>query len=104
MNLQLDLGSLWTPKITQQKCLKALQEAEDLGSIAYVGALGSGKTWILCRAAIGLCLEYPGWRCLIGRFYGTDLRDTTMETFFTLVSQVEESLRAQVGEGVDPRI
>ena len=34
---------------------------------AYGGARGGGKSWALRRKLIGLCLRYPGIRCLIMR-------------------------------------
>ena len=35
--------------------------------IAYGGARGGGKSWALRRKLIGLCLNYPGIRCLLVR-------------------------------------
>ena len=35
--------------------------------IAYGGARGGGKSWALRRKLIGLCLHYPGIRCLLIR-------------------------------------
>ena len=38
---------------------------------AYGGARGGGKSWALRRKLVGLCLNYPGIRCLlIRRSYG----------------------------------
>ena len=34
---------------------------------AYGGARGGGKSWALRRKLIGLCLRYPGIRCLLVR-------------------------------------
>lgn len=75
-------------------------------SVAYVGALGSGKSWALCRAAIGLALTYPRMRILLGRHQSTDLRDTTKVTFFELITELEEKIKEQyppeVRESVPP--
>lgn len=39
--------------------------------IAYGGARGGGKSWALRRKLVGLCLNYPGIKCLlIRRTYG----------------------------------
>lgn len=35
--------------------------------IAYGGARGGGKSWALRRKLVGLCLRYPGIKCLIVR-------------------------------------
>lgn len=95
--MKLDLGTLWTPLPTQQSFLEAIRnvKVDAFASIAYVGALGSGKSWALCRAAIGLALSYPKIRILIGRHHSTDLRDTTQTTFFNLLQEVEDHVRAQ---------
>ena len=34
---------------------------------AYGGARGGGKSWALRRKLVGLCLNYPGCRCLLVR-------------------------------------
>lgn len=94
--MKLDLNALLpSPLLTQGKFLKAISacginEAHD---VAYVGALGSGKTWVLCRAAIGLALSYPKMRILLGRQHSTDLRITTQNTFFQLITKIEDGIR-----------
>ena len=40
---------------------------------AYGGARGGGKSWALRRKLIGLCLRYPGIRCLIVRISYAEL-------------------------------
>lgn len=67
-----------------------------MGQVAYVGSLGSGKTWAICRAALGLCLTRPGFKFLLGRFYATELRDTTQEEFFLMIAQIEELIAENV--------
>lgn len=95
--LQLDLNSLWKPLPTQSKFFTALSgcQPNEMRAVAYVGALGSGKSWALCRAAIGLALTYPKMRILLGRHHSTDLRDTTKVTFFELITELEDQIRAQ---------
>lgn len=104
MSLKLDLSSIWTPKPTQQRFLDAIRDAPDMGIIGYLGAFGSGKSWSLCRAALGLALEYPGIIQLIGRLHGTDLRDTTLKMFWELVADVEAELRRQAKGAAIPRL
>lgn len=95
--MNLDLSKLWTLLPTQEKFLKSISECKpnEMRSVAYVGALGSGKSWALCRTAIGLALSYPRMRILLGRHHSTDLRDTTKVTFFQLISELEEHIRNQ---------
>lgn len=96
----IDLGRIWTPLPTQSLYLDAITAAPDRGLVAYVGALGSGKSWSLCRAVIGLSLTNPGIRILVGRFLGTDLRDTTQAEFFEMMGRIEDEIRRQY-TGVD---
>jgi len=88
----LDLSQLSTPTPTQQKFFDAIRDAPEMGLVAYIGSLGSGKTWGLCQAAIGLSLTYPGIRILLGRYHSTDLRDTTQTEFFKCVAEIEDAL------------
>lgn len=101
--ITLDIGKLWTPLPTQQKCLDTLALAQPadpfVRMIDYTGSLGSGKSWYLCRAMIGLSLAYPGIKTLLGRFNYTELRDTTLVTFHTLVADLDEALRSQAPAG-----
>jgi hypothetical protein len=93
VNLTISLDDLWTPLPTQQAFLDAIKTAPPLTVPAYVGAVGSGKSSVVCRAALGLALAHPGVRGLLGRFNFTDLRDTTLTTFFDLVRVVESHVR-----------
>lgn len=100
--MKLDLNKIWTLLPTQEKFLKAISECpiNEMRAVAYVGALGSGKSWSLCRATIGLCLSYPGMRILVGRHHSTDLRDTTQVTFFNLINNLEEEIKKQYSEEI----
>mgnify|MGYP001612693362 CR=1 FL=1 len=94
--MKLDLNDLLPfPLPTQEKYLKAISECKinESREVAYVGALGSGKSWALCRAAIGLALSYPRMRILLGRQHGTDLRITTQTTFFEIITRIEDGIR-----------
>ncbi len=105
MRVDLSLDSVWQALPTQKKCLDVIAEAtpndDYVMTVDYTGALGSGKSWYLCRAMIGLCLGYPGIKTLLGRFNYTDLRDTTQATFFQLISELEDALRAQCPPGTE---
>lgn len=90
----LNLDDIWKPLPTQSEFLKAIAEATDGGQVGYVGSLGSGKSWVLCRAVIGLAFTNPGIRILVGRFLQTDLRDTTQAQFFEMIDMLEDRLRA----------
>jgi hypothetical protein len=48
----------------------------------FLGAWRSGKTYSGCKEALKQSMLYPNNRGLIGRKNFTDLRDTTMKTFF----------------------
>lgn len=90
---------MWDVKPTQAKFFDAIMTMEDMGLVAYVGSLGSGKTWSICRAAIGLAFANPGIKILVGRFFGTDLRDTTMAEFFKLIEKLEDAIKEQFPAG-----
>jgi PBSX family phage terminase large subunit len=49
---------------------------------AYVGSYRSGKSFAGCKEGIRQSMKWPRNVGLIGRAFGTDLRDTTMEVFF----------------------
>lgn len=94
-NQTINLSSLWQPKPTQVKFFDEILKSPDMGLVAYVGSLGSGKTWALCRSAIGMAFSYPGIKILVGRFYSTDLRDTTQAEFFKLIGELEETIKSK---------
>ena len=50
----------------------------------YIGAWRAGKSFAGCWEAIKMCMLYPGNRGLIGRKDYSDLRETTMKTFFEI--------------------
>lgn len=47
-----------------------------------VGGMNAGKTIVLCRKIIDYLLKYPGFRQLIIRKIGAQMRDTVMTTFY----------------------
>lgn len=48
----------------------------------WQGGFGAHKSTTICAGAIELCMLYPKNRWLIGRQHFTDLKDSTMNTFF----------------------
>ena len=46
---------------------------------AYGGARGGGKSWALRRKLVGLCLRYPGVRCLLVRRSYAELKSNHVE-------------------------
>ncbi len=48
---------------------------------AYGGARGGGKSWALRRKLVGLCLRYPGIKCLIVRRSYDELADNHVKPF-----------------------
>ncbi len=50
---------------------------------AYGGARGGGKSWALRRKLVGLCLRYPGIKCLIIRRTYDELADNHVGPFLT---------------------
>ena len=46
---------------------------------AYGGARGGGKSWALRRKLVGLCLKYPGIRCLLVRRSYAELKSNHVE-------------------------
>jgi hypothetical protein len=92
--VNVELDRLWTPTPTQASYLDAVYAGGSGDIIIYIGSLGAGKTWVLCRALLGLAVEYPGIHMLLGRFHASELRDTTLKTFFGLVNDVERANQA----------
>lgn len=48
---------------------------------AYGGARGGGKSWALRRKLVGLCLNYPGCRCLLVRRSISELKANHVRPF-----------------------
>jgi hypothetical protein len=54
--------------------------------VLFGGSAGGGKSWLGCLWITTLCLQYPGIRCLIGRTVLQQLKLTTLNTLFDLLS------------------
>lgn len=57
--------------------------------ILYGGAAGGGKSAIGCLWLIECCQKYPGTRWLMGRSKLKTLKETTLNTFFELISTLD---------------
>lgn len=53
-------------------------------NICWNSGYGGGKTFALCLKSLILMLKFPGYRCALGRYKATELRRTTMQTFFKI--------------------
>lgn len=53
-------------------------------NILVNGGYGSGKTYVLCQKSIALLARFPGYRIAIGRYSNTELKRTTMQTFYKI--------------------
>jgi len=51
-------------------------------NILWVSGYGAGKTYAACQKAVALMCKFPGYRVAIGRDSYTELKRTTMQTFF----------------------
>lgn len=51
-------------------------------NIAWNSGYGAGKTYAACQKALALLCKFPGYRIAIGRYSATELRRTTIQTFF----------------------
>lgn len=51
-------------------------------NICFSGGFNNGKTWVGCLKTLTLCATFPKFRAVIARLKFTDLRKTTMQTFF----------------------
>jgi len=57
-------------------------------TVLFGGSAGGGKSWLGCLWITTLCLQYPGTRYLIGRAVLTQLKLTTLNTLFELLSSI----------------
>jgi hypothetical protein len=80
---RIDLWRRFRPTPSQEKFLRS-QAFGRLFSSGY----GSGKSSTGCREGIGWAVKYAGSRGLIGRQTATDLRDTTMVTFWKEMNHI----------------
>jgi phage terminase large subunit len=81
------------PLTTQLDTSKILAQRRFMEStspeLLFSGAFGAGKSRIGCEKGHFLSTKYPGNRGLVARKKYTDLRDTTMDTYFRYVCPPE---------------
>lgn len=53
----------------------------------FSGGFNNGKTWVGCLKTLTLCATFPKFRAVVARLKYTDLRKTTMQTFFGMCPQ-----------------
>ena len=79
----IDLWRRFRPTPSQLRFFKS----EARGRL-FSSGYGSGKSKTGCREGIRWAVDYPGSRGLIGRLTATDLRDTTLVTFWKEMDQI----------------
>ena len=73
----------FTPTKKQHQAFQYLDD-DQTTEILYGGAAGGGKSYLGCAWVIINALRYPGTRWLIGRSKLTNLKSTTLKTFFDI--------------------
>jgi hypothetical protein len=73
------------PTKRQSQAWKYLND-DTTNIVLFGGSAGGGKSWLGCLWITTLCLQYNGIRCLIGRSVLTQLKLTTLNTLFDLLS------------------
>lgn len=51
-------------------------------NICWNSGYGAGKTYTFSQKCVALLAKFPGYRIAIGRYSSTELKRTTMQTFF----------------------
>jgi phage terminase large subunit len=74
-----------TPTKRQSQAWKYLTDNKT-NIVLFGGSAGGGKSWLGCLWITTLCLQYPGTRYLIGRTVLQQLKLTTLNTLFDLLS------------------
>lgn len=73
----------------QQNCLYYLKD-NVTKEILYGGAAGGGKSVLGCLWLIEMCQTYPGSRWVMGRSKLKALKETTLNTFFEQVGNIDK--------------
>ena len=71
----------------QENAVYFLKDSET-NEVLYGGAAGGGKSLFGCLWLIEMCQKYPGSRWLMGRAKLKTLKETTLNTFFDVASQL----------------
>lgn len=75
------------PTDKQKHCFKLLLD-DKTNIIVYGGSAGGGKSWLGCVWITTVCLQYPGVRTLIGRSVLQQLKLTTLNTLFDVLTMM----------------
>lgn len=72
------------------KQFQALEHLADpkVNVVVYGGAVGGGKTFLLCLWLVHCCLTYAGTRYLLARKRHVDLRQSTLRTFRDVIKKL----------------
>ena len=73
--------------LTKQEHAVYYLKDNETEEILYGGAAGGGKSALGCLWLIEMCQKYPGTRWLMGRSKLKTLKETTLNTFFELVTK-----------------
>ena len=84
-NQQQKMDITINPTKRQSQAWKYLND-NTTNIVLFGGSAGGGKSWLGCLWITTLCLQYKGIRCLIGRSVLTQLKLTTLNTLFDLLS------------------
>ncbi len=76
-----------SPTKRQSQAWKYLTD-DKTNVVLFGGSAGGGKSWLGCLWIATLCIQYPGTRYLIGRAVLTQLKLTTLNTLFELLSHM----------------
>lgn len=74
--------------LTKQEHAVYYLKDRETNEVLYGGAAGGGKSALGCLWLIEQCQNYPGTRWLMGRSKLKTLKETTLNTFFDLTSQL----------------
>lgn len=72
----------------QKVAIKHLFKQDGVNEVLFGGGAGSGKSWLGCVFIIVMAIKYPETRYLIGRSKLSQLKQTTLRTFFDVAKQL----------------
>lgn len=75
--------------LTKQENAVYYLKDDETNEVLYGGAAGGGKSLFGCLWLIEMCQTYPGSRWLMGRAKLKTLKETTLNTFFDVASQLK---------------
>lgn len=87
----MGVSGLLSPRQVQALQLLSLDSTDEL---LYGGAAGGGKTWLGCFWIWYLCRKYPRTRYVVARRHLKDLINSTLPSFFKVVTVAEGAGKA----------